>query len=158
MPCFKILSLPRCVFWISKVQLFLSQRSCMEVPLWDLAAAAEKTSCPRLKCPGGAGCQRDRASPGAAQVELGLQCKKRCKGTHKQKICEEGERRKCLETKNIVSGNMEMPGREIRERRIMKPEGFKVCSCTGQQRSGLSCSAKAQCEKTKNNQGKQFMA
>lgn len=79
--------------------------------LWDLAAAAEKTSCPRQECPGGAGCQRDRASPEPAQGEVGLQCRKRCKGAHRQKICEEGQRRKCLETKNIMSSNMEMPAR-----------------------------------------------
>lgn len=38
------------------------------------------------------------------------------------------ERRKCLETKNILSSNMEMPETEIKERGIMKPEDFKVCS------------------------------
>lgn len=41
--------------------------------------------------PGGAGCQRGRASPEPAQAELGLECKKRCKGMHRQKLWEEGE-------------------------------------------------------------------
>lgn len=43
--------------------------------------------------PGGAGGQRDRASPEPAQGEEGLECKKkRCKGIHRQKIWEEGEK------------------------------------------------------------------
>lgn len=44
--CFKIPSLLSQSTHLGKVQLFLSQNSCMEVPLWDLAVAAKKPSWP----------------------------------------------------------------------------------------------------------------
>lgn len=48
----------------------------------------------------------------------------------------EVERRKHLETKGSLSNNKEIPEMEIRERRIMKPEGSKAYSCSVQSSMG----------------------
>lgn len=79
----------------------------------------------RQICPGVLDVRGTGQTP--AQGDEGLECKeKRCEGIHKQKIWEEGEK-EGFRTKNVVSSNMEGPAREIRERRIMKAEGFRIC-------------------------------
>lgn len=150
MLCFKI---PRLLIQnthLGEVQLFLSQSSCMEVPLCEIwQQLQEKNSCPspwKMRSVKAAPTWETEVSRrcwmSEGQGEVGLQPKKkRWKGINAQaKNLWRGREKEVFRNQDTTSSNMEMPATEIRERRIMKPKGFKVCSCTEQHRSGLSCS------------------